>query len=76
MDIVETELFNELRLGITNHDFDSKETISMLVKATGGNMRTLNLLCLQSKRILRLNNLPIITKEVINAARQAMIIGI
>ena len=75
-DILETEAFNALGLGITNQDFDSRATIAKLVRATGGNMRTLNRLCLQIKRTMRVNQLATITYDVIDTARKALIIGL
>lgn len=38
-------------------------------------MRTLHRLCLQIKRIMRINKVDLITKDVIDAARRALIIG-
>ena len=75
MGIVESEFFNTMGFGITNEIFDNRDTISRLVRATGGNMRILNRLCLQIKRILRIHNRDTITPEVIEAAREALIIG-
>ncbi len=76
LDILESEQLNELGYGITNQHFDSQSAITYLARATGGNMRTLNLLCLQIRRVLRINNLELITIDVIEAARRALIIGI
>lgn len=76
MDILESEQLNELEYGITNQDFDHRDTIKTLVRATSGNMRTFHRLCLQIKRVMRINQVDLITKDVIDAARQALIIGL
>ena len=74
--IVESDDFPALEFGISRKDFDTRYTIDLLVRATGGNMRTLNRLCLQVKRIMRVSQPDIITSEVIEAARKALIIGL
>lgn len=76
MDILESEQLNELEYGITNQDFDHRDTIKALVRATSGNMRTFHRLCLQIRRVMRVNQVDLITKDVIDAARQALIIGL
>lgn len=76
LDILESEMLNDLEYGITNQDFDHRDTVKALVRATGGNMRTLHRLCLQIKRVMRINKLDLITKDVIDAARRALIIGL
>lgn len=75
-EIVASESFKELKLGLTTQHFDSRETIEKLVRTTSGNMRTLNRLCLQIKRVLRINKLDTITADVVETARQALIIGL
>lgn len=73
--LIESEAFAELRLGLATKKFESKETSNKLARATSGNMRSLNRLCLQIRRIMRINKLEVITDDVIEAARKAIIIG-
>lgn len=75
-DLIDSACFKELRLGIQDNHFDSRETIEKLARATSGNMRTLNRLCLQIKRVMKINGLDAITDDVVETARQALIIGL
>lgn len=74
--LIESDAFEELRLGLDNKQFETRETIEKLARATSGNMRTLNRLCLQIKRVMKVNGLDTVTGGVIETARQALIIGI
>lgn len=73
MDILETEKFEDLGFGFTNHAFTDRDAIASLVRIAAGNLRTLRLLCLQIRRILEINGLEIINDEVLHAARQAIL---
>lgn len=74
--LIESDSFKELRFGLSTKRFESKDTISKLARATSGNMRTLNRLCLQIKRVMRVNSLDMITDDVVETARKALIIGL
>lgn len=55
---------------------DCKQAITSIVRATNGNFRLINRLFSQIKRILEINKLGKITKEVVEAACDCLVIGI
>lgn len=67
-----------LKLGYTfnKDDFTDAEALAALVRITQGNFRLIGRLLTQIQRILDINGLSLITKEVIEAARQNLVIGI
>ena len=56
-------------------DFTDSEAIAAIVRITGGNFRLLQRLFAQIGRLLTLNGLHTLTKEVVEAARECLIIG-
>jgi DNA transposition AAA+ family ATPase len=56
-------------------DFTDSEDLSAIIRITQGNFRLFNRLLLQIKRILEINGLTVVSKEVVEAARNNLVIG-
>jgi DNA transposition AAA+ family ATPase len=52
-----------------------EEVVSAILRVTGGNFRLLNRLLTQISRILEINRLKKVTREVVEAARESLVIG-
>ncbi|MFI7047535.1 hypothetical protein ACWDTT_27265 [Streptosporangium sandarakinum] len=64
-----------LRLG-TSDDFATTEAIAAITRITSGNFRLITRLVDQIERVLEINQLTTVTKEVVEAARENLIIGV
>jgi hypothetical protein len=51
------------------------EALAAIRRATHGNFRLVHRLFAQIQRILEINDLAVITREVIDAARESLVIG-
>ena len=51
------------------------EGVAALIRVTGGNFRLLHRLLSQVGRILEINGLGVVTREVVEAAREILVIG-
>jgi DNA transposition AAA+ family ATPase len=51
------------------------DAAAAVIRVTGGNFRLLNRLLTQIERIVRINQLAQVTKEVVEAARESLVIG-
>lgn len=56
-------------------DFTDKEAVATILRITRGNIRLIERLMLQVEHVLVANQLQIVTKEVVETARQNLIIG-
>jgi DNA transposition AAA+ family ATPase len=70
-----THHWRTLRLELAVEDFTHTEAIASVARITNGNFRLVNRLFAQIKRILEINKLTTITREVIETARECLVIG-
>jgi len=73
-----TTLLNErwLPAGVRLPDAElSPDVIATLIRMSGGNFRLLSRLLAQVERILKVNQFDIVTKEIVTAARDSLVIG-
>lgn len=68
--------WEELGISIKLEDFSDYEAITSIIKITGGNFRLIQRLFSQIERILEINNLESVTTEVVEAARDSLVLGI
>jgi DNA transposition AAA+ family ATPase len=68
--------WRELGLAIDLTDFDDVEAMSTILRITGGNFRLLQRLFAQSARIMAIKHLTRLTDDVIEAARESLVIGV
>jgi hypothetical protein len=53
-----------------------EEVMATIIRITGGNFRLLHRLLTQIARLVEINALPQVTREVVEAARESLVIGI
>lgn len=67
---------SDLGIDLKLEDFSDYEAITTIIKITKGNFRLIHRLFAQIDRILKINNLNVITVDVVEAARDSLVIGI
>jgi DNA transposition AAA+ family ATPase len=75
LSIVLTRHWRKLGLSLDGADFTDTQAIAAIARITGGNFRLLHRLFVQIERILKINELTVITDDVVNAARRTLVIG-
>jgi DNA transposition AAA+ family ATPase len=65
------------RLGCTldPDDFTDQEAVAAIFRTTAGNFRLLQRLFAQVERIMKLNSMTSVTKEIVEAARECIVVG-
>jgi DNA transposition AAA+ family ATPase len=76
LEFVVRHKWRELGLALSADDFDSVEALASVVRITGGNFRLPQRLFNQVERIMAINGLTRITDEVVQAARESLVIGL
>lgn len=67
--------WQELGLTIDLTEFKDVEAVTAIIRITGGNFRLVQRLFAQAARIMEINQLQYVTKEVVEAARESLVIG-
>jgi DNA transposition AAA+ family ATPase len=66
--------WNHLGMHIRVDDFTDQEAIAAIIRITGGNFRVIHRLLMQIERILEINDLRTVTKEVVEKARERLVL--
>lgn len=75
LSFVLTRHWRQFGLTLDDADFTDHQAIAAIARITGGNFRLLHRLFVQIERVLRINDLTVITNDVVDAARSTLVIG-
>ena len=67
--------WNHLGMHIRMDDFTDQEALAAIVRIMGGNFRVIHRLLMQVERILEINLMHTVTKDVVEAARENLVLG-
>lgn len=67
--------WERLGLKLESTDFSDSEAVAAVIRITGGNFRLVYRLFAQIERVLQINGFKSITQEVVEAARECLVIG-
>ena len=70
-----THHWEKLGLQLSADDFTDAEAVATVARITAGNFRLVHRLFAQIQRILKISDLNTITQEVVEAARETLLIG-
>ena len=73
--LVLTNYWHQLGLLLDPGDANDVETISAIIRITGGNFRLIERLMTQVARVMEINQLDTLDPDVIHAARQMLVVG-
>lgn len=59
-----------------SEDFTASEAVAAITRVTGGNFRLTSRLVTEVERILEINQMTTVTKEVVETARESLVIGV
>jgi DNA transposition AAA+ family ATPase len=75
LSFVLTRHWRSLGIALDSADFTDAQAIALIARLTGGNFRLLHRLFVQIERIMKINELTVITDDVVEAARSTLVIG-
>ncbi len=67
--------WSHLGMNIRVDDFTDQEALAAIIRITGGNFRVIHRLLMQIERVLEINHLQTVTKEVVEKARERLVLG-
>jgi DNA transposition AAA+ family ATPase len=76
LSFVLTRHWRSLGLDLDEADFTDAQAIASIARITGGNFRLLQRLFVQIDRILKINELSVVTDDVVAAARTTLVVGV
>jgi len=71
-----TRHWRSLGINLDDADFTDVQAVATIARITGGNFRLLHRLFTQIERIMKINDLTVITDDVVEAARSTLVIGV
>ncbi|MGG7666518.1 hypothetical protein [Dyadobacter sp. BHUBP1] len=75
MKFILAKLWTKIGLTCSEDNFNDVEAVNTFIRITNGNFRLIDRMFSQISRILKINNLNSISKEVVDAARECLVIG-